>query len=199
MNIVPIRDKKTGKLIKGSQLVKSKTKNIYSKKFPKFACDTCLAAAKCPEYKAGYVCAYHKLFSGFDTRNANDIIQAMQGMVNHNISRMQKAMLLETINGTVDADVTALIDQNTKLLQNLMKMYDSRSATVVRQTRTMQADGTVNETMQVSNPQGGGILEKLFANMHSKSEDKSSDEDVIEVESKEITEPDEVVTLDFDE
>ena len=35
--------------------------------------------------------------------------------------------------------------------------------------------------------------------MHSKSEDKSSDEDVIEVESKEITEPDEVVTLDFDE
>lgn len=120
-------------------------------------------------------------------------------MVNHNISRMQKAMLLETINGTVDADVTALIDQNTKLLQNLMKMYDSRSATVVRQTRTMQADGTVNETMQVSNPQGGGILEKLFANMHSKSEDKSSDEDVIEVESKEATEPDEVVTLDFDE
>ena len=199
MDIVPIRDKKTGKLIKGSQLVKSKTKNIYSKKFPKFACDTCLAAAKCPEYKAGYVCAYHKLFSGFDTRNANDIIQAMQGMVNHNISRMQKAMLLETINGTVDADVTALIDQNTKLLQNLMKMYDSRSATVVRQTRTMQADGTVNETMQVSNPQGGGILEKLFANMHSKSEDKSSDEDVIEVESKEVTEPDEVVTLDFDE
>ena len=96
------------------------------------------------------------------TRNANDIIQAMQGMVNHNISRMQKAMLLETINGTVDADVTALIDQNTKLLQNLMKMYDSRSATVVRQTRTMQADGTVNETMQVSNPQGGGILEKTF-------------------------------------
>lgn len=59
------------------------------------ACDTCYAASKCPEYKAGYACAYNKMFERFNTRDMSDIIQAMQGIVDYNMARMQKSMILK--------------------------------------------------------------------------------------------------------
>lgn len=178
VGIVPTFDER-GKFVKGQVAVR-KPKQLYSKKFPKFACDTCYAAQKCPEYKAGYVCAFHKMFSRFDTRDMGDIIQAMQGMVSHNLARMQRAMIMETINGTVDPNVTAFINQNMSLLNNLKQMYEFGSPEVLRQTRIVRADGTREETTTVTNPQGGGILEKLFGNLGTPSSDK--DEDIVTVE-----------------
>lgn len=167
-NIVPVFDER-GKFLKGQTAVK-RPKKMYSKKYPKFACDTCYAAQKCPEYKAGYVCAYSKMFERFDTRDIGDVIQAMQGMVSHNLTRMQRAMIMEVIQGTVDPAVTSFIDQNTRLLTILTQLYNSGSPEVMRQTRIVRADGTREETTQVTNPQEGGILEKLFSNMGREEE-----------------------------
>lgn len=175
--VVPTFDEK-GRFVKGQQLVR-KPKKVYSNKYPKFACDTCYAAAKCPEYKAGYVCAYQKMFNRFDTRDMADIIQALQGMVEHNMTRMQRAMVMEVLNGTIDPQVTAFIDQNMRLMTMLKQMYECGSPEVLRQTRVVRADGTQEETTQITNPQSGGILERLFGNITS----SSKDEEVIEVES----------------
>lgn len=163
--IVPTFDEK-GRFVKGQQSVR-KPKKVYSKKYPKFACDTCYAAQKCPEYKAGYVCAYQKMFNRFDTRDMSDIIQSLQGMVEHNMTRMQRAMVMEVINGTIDPQVTAFIDQNMRLMTMLKQMYDNGSAEVLKQTRVVRADGSREETTQITNPQSGGILEKLFGGMSS--------------------------------
>jgi len=176
-DIVPTFDEK-GRFVKGQVAVR-KPKKVYSKKYPKFACDTCYAAAKCPEYKAGYVCAYQKMFERFDTRNMADIIQALQGMVEHNMARMQRAMVMEVLNGTIDPQVTGFIDQNMRLMTMLKQMYENGSAEVLKQTRIIRADGTHEETTQITNPQSGGILEKLFGNM-AKPE---KDDNIIEVES----------------
>ena len=81
VGIIPTFDEK-GRFVKGQKAVR-KPKKMYSKKYPKFACDTCYAAAKCPDYKQGYVCAYQKMFNRFDTRDMGDIITAMQGMAEH--------------------------------------------------------------------------------------------------------------------
>ena len=175
VGIVPTFDSK-GRFVKGQKAVR-KPKKVYSTKYPKFACDTCYAAAKCPEFKPGYVCAYHKMFTRFDTRDMADIIQAMQGMVDHNLTRMQRAMVMEVINGTVDPVVSTLIDQNTRLLSNLKQMYEFGSPEVLRQTRIVRADGTKEETTQITNPQSGGILEKLFGGMAS----NDSKDDIVEV------------------
>lgn len=173
---------KDGKFLKGQVAVR-KPKRVYSKKFPKFACDTCYAAAKCPEYKPGYVCAYHKMFNKFDTRNMADIIQSMQGMVEHNMARMQRAMVMEVLNGTIDPQVTSFIDQNMRLMTTLKQMYESGSQEVLRQTRVVRADGTKEETTQITNPQSGGILERLFGSMSS----KESDQDTVEAEVTEVS------------
>lgn len=154
---------KDGKFLKGQKKVR-KPKQVYSKKFPKLACDNCFAAAKCPEYKAGYVCAYNKIFKKFDSRNMQDIIESMQGIVNYNMERMQKAMIFETLNGSLSGDVSSLMDTNIRYMQMLKQMYDNASAETLRQTRVVRADGSMEETTHISNPQSGGILERLFGN-----------------------------------
>lgn len=181
-DIVPVFDEK-GLFVKGQKAVR-KPKKVYSKKYPKYACDTCYAAQKCPEYKAGYVCAYNNMFNRFDTRDMADIIQAVQGIVEHNMARMQRAMIMEVMNGTIDPVTTQLMDTNIRYMQMLKQMYECGSPEVLRQTRIIRADGSEEHTTSITNPQSGGILEKLFGNMTQ--EDQPKKEDIIEVESEEV-------------
>lgn len=174
-NIVPIRDGK-GRLVKGQTTIR-KPKKVYSSKYPKIACDTCFAANNCPEYKSSYACAFNKMFERFDTRNMEDIIAAMQGMVAHNLARMQRAMVLENLSGGFDPNVTGFINQNMNLLNNLKSMYEHSSAEVLRQSRVVKSDGSTEETIQVTNPQSGGILERLFGgNNTSETKEKEIEE-----------------------
>lgn len=167
-----------GKLLKGQKLVK-RPKKVYSNKFPKYSCDTCYAAQRCPQYKAGYVCAFQKMFKRFDTRNADDIIASMQGIVEHNMTRMQRAMIMETMNGTIDPVVTQLMDINIKYMDMLNKMYETQP--MFKQTRTMNADGSYTETTSVAaNPAGGGIMEMLMSKM-LKDDSKEPEDAVVEV------------------
>ncbi len=169
--IVPVRDSR-GRLIKGQKQVK-KPKKLYSKKFPKVACDTCFNAQKCPEYKAGYVCAYNKMFDRYDTRDMADIIQAMQGIVDFSLGRLQRGMISEVLNGGVpDPSVTGMMNQSMGLLSQLQKMYEFGSREVLRQTKVLKSDGSQEVTTQVTNPQSGGILEKIFGGMGNNSEEK---------------------------
>lgn len=181
--IVPVFGE-DGKFIKG-QVYHRKPKKIYSAKYPKYACDTCMSAAKCPEYRAGYVCAYSKMFQRFNTRDMGDIIEAMQGMVNYNLSRMQKAMVNEVLTGITDGTVSALMSQNMQMLNTLKQMYEVGSPEVLRHTSVIRADGTREEVTQVTNPQSGGILEKLFSGMGQGKDEP--EETVVETEGSTIT------------
>lgn len=183
-NIVPVYDEK-GRFLKGQTQVR-KPKKVYSKKYPKFACDSCASAAKCPEYKSGYVCAYDKLFNRFDTRDMSDIIQATQGIVEYNMARMQRAMVMETMNGVIDPVVTNLMSQNVQYMQLLKQMYETGSSEVLKQTRVIRADGSTEETTTVSNPKSGGILEKLVGSLSvEKDPPKENPENLVEVEATE--------------
>lgn len=192
VGIKPNFDEK-GRFIGGNTIVRNPQKSIYSKAFPKFACDTCNAAAKCPEYKAGYVCAYSKIFQNFDTRNADDVIQAMQSMANHNITRMQKAMVMEMVNGTIDTDVTNLINQNMGILQTIFKFQNSKDP-LLTQKRVTSVDGTVAETTVLHNPTGGGIMEQLMQSVMKPKTVK--EDDIIEADFDEVDDNDDVVVTE---
>ena len=169
--IVPIRDEH-GHFLKGQKQV-LKPKKMYSKKFPKLACDTCYAAQKCPEYKAGYACAYNKIFDKFDTRDMGDIIQAMQGIVDFSLGRLQRTMMFEVLEGGLpDPNVSAMMDQSMRYLAQLKSMYENGNTEVLRQTKILRSDGSQEMTTQVTNPQRGGILEKIFGDLGKKDEDQ---------------------------
>lgn len=178
--IEPVRDEK-GRFIKGQKKV-LKPKKLYSNKYPKMACDSCINAQKCPEYKAGYACAYNKMFERFNTRDVGDIIQAMQGIAEFSLVRLQRGMLTETMEGGLpDPNVTNMMNQTMGLLSQLQRMYETGSQEVIRQTKVMRADGTQETTTQVSNPQQGGILEKIFGNMGAEPSDTDAEkgEDIV--------------------
>lgn len=189
-NIVAVRDEK-GRFLKGQRAVR-KPKNIYSKKYPKLNCDTCYKSGDCPEYKPGYVCAFDKMFKRFDTRNAEDVIDAMSSMINHNLERLQRAMMFEIMDGGMATpEVTGLIDQNAKLLEKLQQLQQMSAQTILQQRRTIMADGTetIENSMSV-NPSSGGILSQIFGGLNKSTKDGDKDspknkedfEDVIEVE-----------------
>ena len=94
---------------------------------------------------------------------------------------MQKAMIFETLNGSLDGNVSALMDTNIRYMQMLQNMYNNASQEVIRQTKVVRADGSMESTMQVSNPQSGGILEKLFS--FGTEEKKEPKEEVIDAEA----------------
>lgn len=162
MGIIPVRDD-TGKVLRYEK--RAIRKNIYSKKFPKFACDNCFVGAKCPEYKAGYVCAYSKIFKKFDTRNMTDIIQAVQSITGYDMERLQKAMIFEQLGGGIDGNVSAMIETNLKHLLLLKDLYSNASTETIRQTRVVRSDGSMESVTQISNPQNGGILSKLLSGL----------------------------------
>ena len=176
--IEPVRDAH-GRFIKGQKQV-LKPKKMYSNKYPKMACDSCVNAQRCPEYKAGYACAYNKMFERFNTRDMGDIIQAMQGIVDFSLVRLQRGMMTETMSGGIpDPNVSNMMNQTMGLLTQLQRMYASGSQEIIRQTKVLRADGTQETTTQVSNPQQGGILEKIFGNM---GKEEPKEDNVVDVQ-----------------
>ena len=187
VGIIPVRDDK-GRFLKGQRAV-LKPKKVYSEKYPKYVCDTCYASSKCPEYKAGYVCAYQKLFKRFSTRNTDDIVQAMQGMVEHNLARMQRAMVVETMEGGVpDPAVSSMIQQNMNLLNAMNNLYAQSGKNIAQYTKTVKADGSVEETAQVNSKGGSSILDKLFSSMN-KGKEEPKDENIKDAGGDEPEEP----------
>ena len=100
------------------------------------------------------------------------------------MARMQRAMVMEVMNGTIDPVTTQLMDTNIRYMQMLKQMYEFGSPEVLRQTRIIRADGSEEQTTSITNPQSGGILERLFGNMTQ--EDPSKKEEIIEVEAEEV-------------
>ena len=189
--IIPVRDE-NGRFLKGQKQV-ARPKQLNSKKFPKLACDTCFNAQKCPQYKAGYVCAYSKMFQRYDTRDMGDVIQAMQGIASYSMERLQRAMMTEILEGGLpDPNVSQLMNQSTQLLGNLQKMYEFGGQEVLRQTKIVRSDGSQETTTQISNPQQGGILERIFGSMGQDTTTKEDENEILEAEVKEVkTEDDE--------
>ena len=179
--IEPVRDK-NGHFLKGQRKV-LKPKKLYSEKYPKLACDVCVNAQRCPQYKAGYVCAFNKMFQRYNTRDMADVIQAMQGIVDFSMQRLKRGMMTEMLNGGIpDPAVSQMMNQSMGLLNQLQRMYECGSQAVIKQTKVVRADGTQETTTQVSNPQSGGILAQIFGSMSNDGEPK---EEVIDVTPKE--------------
>lgn len=185
-----VRDDK-GRFVKGQKMVK-KPKNIYSEKYPKLACDTCYSAQTCPHFKEGYVCAFNKMFKRFDVRRVDDIIEAMQGMANLNMERMQRVAIFEMLDGGLpDSTLTNMIDQNMRILSQMKDVYDSQP--VVRQVRTVGSDGSIQETTQVNSNAPVGVMEQLMKSMlnnssskDSEDQDKDTTENIVDVEPEDV-------------
>lgn len=79
------------------------------------------------------------------------------------------------------------METNIRYMQMLKQMYETGSPEVLRQTKVLRADGTEETTTSITNPQNGGIMEKLLGSiMSAKPKEDTPDDDVVEVEAKPV-------------
>jgi hypothetical protein len=178
--VVAVRDEK-GRFLKGQKKVR-KPKQLYSKHFPKLACNTCYKAGECPEYKPDHACAYDSIFKKFKTRNVEDLIDAMHGMADLNMERMQRLMLFETMDGGMaDPTLTSMIDQNLNIMMKMKQLHEQKAQIIATQRRTQYADGRTEEETSVTNP-SGGILSKIFGGDTETDKERKEikDDDIID-------------------
>ena len=175
--IIAVRDE-NGRFLKGQKAVR-KPKQVWSKHFPKLACNTCYKAGECPEYKPDHACAYDSIFKKFKTRNMDDLMDAMFGMADLNMERMSRLALFESMDGGMpDPTLTAMIDQNLNIMMKMKQLHDMKAQIVATQRKTLRADGTEETITSVNNP-SGGILAQLFGGGSSSSKE---DEDILEAD-----------------
>lgn len=183
--IVMARDEK-GRFT-GGRLTKVTKKTLLGNT-PKIMCDNCIERNSCPEFRRGYVCAFDKVFSKFDTRNPSDVADALYEMANVSVSRLQRALVQENLDGgMITGTVSNLIDQNLRILSDLKKMEQQGTLEVLRRKTTVKPDGTIEEEQSIENPKAGGILAQLFSQKSpvrpdTDLADELSDEDLEEIE-----------------
>lgn len=163
------------------------TKKTLLGNTPKIMCDNCIERNSCPEFKRGFVCAFDKVFSKFDTRNPQDVADALYEMANVSVSRLQRALVQENLDGgMITGTVSNLIDQNLRILGDLKKMEKDGTLEVLKRTIVRRPDGTIEEEQSIQNPQAGGILAQLFSQNASRPNtdlaDELSDQDLEDIE-----------------
>lgn len=170
-DITPVYDK-DGNVASAVKRVR-KQKKISTKAIARLSCDRCVLALNCPEYKAGYICAYDKLFRKFNTRKQDDVIDGLTSLADLALERVQKAYLQETTQGGVATDTTTeLMDKAWGYLSKLKDLQNEVNGKPVTVSKTVVKGGTIENTVvKGSNPQSGGFLEQLLR-----------DENVVEAE-----------------
>lgn len=160
--IKPIYDK-DGSIQKGIKKLR-KQKKISSIKMPRLSCDRCVMASKCPEYQAGYICAYDKTFRKFNTRDAEDVRDGMSAIADVALERAQKAFMLETSMGGMPTDATSkALKEAWNYLDKLNELHNQMSGSPLVVQQTKVKGGSIEQTtITGSNPERGGILEKIL-------------------------------------
>ena len=182
--VVTTRDE-GGRFVGGQKAVRKPKKLLTSRSMPRLSCSNCYASQNCPKYAPGYVCAYNKIFHKFDSRKTEDIMDALGAITEEALARAQRQLFFEELDGGMADDNTSkLMDTAFKYLQTMHSLQNPKAAL---QHVRVTPGGAVEQTT-VSASEGGGILEKLFANLPSVQKRVSEEEarETINVTPKEV-------------
>lgn len=143
---------------------------MYTKRLPKLICDTCPIAGQCYMNRPGHVCAFDKEFSKLKVFTVEEAEEAMIGLVNTDLERLQRQIVFETVQGGVaNSDVTALqasvfarVDRVKQLMEERRRKEQAMEDT---QERIMHGTTTITEKTErtVTGPMAalGSLLSTL--------------------------------------
>lgn len=124
-------------------------------------------ATNCPEYQAGYICAYDKMFRRFNTRDVEDVKQGLTAIADLALERAQKAFMQETAMGGVPTKATSSALRDA--WDYLSKLKELENETLVGNpvvvSQTKIKGGVVEQTtVKGANPGKDSLLAKIFLN-----------------------------------
>lgn len=124
-------------------------RKLWNKHMPVLACDNCAYTAQCPQFRAGYECAFLPFLHGHKIESEQDLINYSKEMVEQNLRRVQQGMMMETMTG--GAPSLDMTEQMGSVFSQLMQLHE-------RVSKKLEA------SVLLSGP-SGGIVQQLFGNM----------------------------------
>jgi hypothetical protein len=138
---------------KGNQ--NARKHGLASKKMPNLACDNCPHIQVCPQYRAGFVCAFLREFEAqlLVEEGESPEMSAVKSILIEQVKRAKRALLFETFEGgLINKDTSRVLRDVTHAAHLLHQMKNP----VVKLAPGVQ---------QPSAPAGDSILGKLFGDM----------------------------------
>ena len=152
--IEPIYDE-NGNIKAGIKRIK-KRKSLSSSVMPELSCNICTKARRCPLYEEGMLCAYNKMFKQFDTRNSEDVVDAMSSIANLSLERLSRAVTFEKLDGGLNTkEVTETMAEAWKYLEKIQEIQTKSDKVIAERRVVTSSNGDVEVRESVTgNPQG---------------------------------------------
>lgn len=126
-------------------------RQIYNRQVPVPQCNTCAFSANCPQFKAGYECAFKPFLQAHRVESVDDIRHYMRDLVAANAQRVQLASIFERLSGGAPSS-------------ELSEMY-AMQFNQLRDLHEVEKDaGSVDLTLETTD---GGIIGKLFGSTNN--------------------------------
>ncbi len=141
-------------------------RRFYNRQMPVLQCANCAFASSCPQFKAGYECAFLPFLNSHKIDSEGDLIAYMKELLGANIRRAHLNTIMETLGGGVPSLETS--EALNLCFMQLAKLHELTSSQV-SVSAELDSEGT--------------IIGRLFGNLGSLIEDtKQSVATPIEVE-----------------
>lgn len=100
-------------------------RRFYNRQMPALACNSCAFSNNCPQYKAGYECAFLPYLNAHKVETEKDLLEYMKELVGSNMRRSHLATLQETLaGGKISFETSEALNLAFMQLSNLHKMMN---------------------------------------------------------------------------
>lgn len=157
-------------------------RKFYGPMMPVMKCDTCTISANCPQFKAGYECAFTPFLKSHGIKDEEDLVQYMKDLLGANLNRIHLALIMERVTGERPGiDLSEQLNSTFDQLARLTQMERDKDTTEIE----FETDDNT-------------IIGSLFGNLHELKSNTATaldadfgtnlrlddeEEDIIDVES----------------
>jgi len=109
-------------------------RKFYSPKMPCLQCNLCSFSSACPQFKAGYECAFLPFLNSHKIDTTDDLLHYMKELLSANMRRAHLSMMMETLTGAPPspelseslnlafAQLTSLHDKMSESTENILEL-----------------------------------------------------------------------------
>lgn len=109
-------------------------RKFYNKKMPVLACSNCAFAQQCPQYRAGYECAFTPFLNSHRIESVEDLVHYMKELLGATMRRAHLTMIMETLTGASPSlevsEALGLAFQNLTKFHEVVTAQDSLSVEI---------------------------------------------------------------------
>lgn len=109
-------------------------RKFYNKQMPVSQCSSCAFASSCPQFRAGYECAFLPFFNSHQIESIEDLVGYMKDLLEANIRRAHQSVIMETLAGGTpnleNSEQLALLFGQLKDLYNIINDQNTQELTI---------------------------------------------------------------------